>query len=120
MAYYLVRATIEPGRRNALRERLESGEVEAYDPFGQALASSLEAARWDPRRGEAVWEEEDHCTPPLRQERAAVLDTHFTDVEVEELDEEGQGWSRIRELPSFWDVPEETLEKGLGTGPGER
>ena len=27
--------------------------------------------------GYAVWEEEDYCTPPLAQERAAVLDGFF-------------------------------------------
>jgi hypothetical protein len=28
-------------------------------------------------------EEEDYCSPPLAQERAAVLDTYFDDITVE-------------------------------------
>lgn len=114
MAHYLVRGAIKSGHRNALRERLNTGEVAEHEPFGEELASSLEDARWDPGRGEVVWEEEDYCTPPLRQEREAVLDTHFTDLEVEELEEPGRGWARIQELPSFWEVPMEQIQEGMG------
>jgi hypothetical protein len=49
----------------------------------------------------AVWEEEDYCSPPLAQEREAVLDAYFDQIEVEEVDE-GQGWERIESLPSLF------------------
>ena len=39
--------------------------------------------------------------PPLAQERAAVLDTYFTDIAVDPV-REGQGWTRIGHLPLLW------------------
>ena len=69
-------------------------------PFGRSLTYSLENARL---RGDgyAVWEEEDYCTPPLAQERAAALDEFFDDPEVT-LVERGEGWARIEELPRLF------------------
>ncbi|WP_376788771.1 hypothetical protein [Thermoflexus sp.] len=55
MAFYLVRA----------RLWMERGEFRRLRPFGLALTASLENARWDPETDEAVWEEEDYCSPPL-------------------------------------------------------
>lgn len=52
-------------------------------------------------RGVAVWEEEDYCTPPLAQERAAVLDRYFDDLAVESV-RPGAGWERIEELPRLF------------------
>ena len=47
-------------------------------PFGRSLTYSLNHAglRDD---GYAVWEE-DYCSPPLAQERAAALDEFFDDL----------------------------------------
>ncbi len=45
--------------------------------------------------GRAVWEEEDYCSPPLDQERTAVLDEYFDDIEVERV-EPGEGRRRMR------------------------
>ena len=72
-------------------------------PFGASLTKALEGARWDATTEEAVWEEEDYCTPPLAMERAAVLDHYFTDLVVEQV-AEGEGWQRIASLPSLWDA----------------
>jgi hypothetical protein len=69
-------------------------------PFGLALQYSLENARLDPQDW-AVWEEEDYCNPPLAQERAAVLDTYFTDLNVQRV-KAGEGWEQIESLPKFW------------------
>ena len=100
MAYYLVRAkpTTDLDR---LRSRLDSGEIEKMQPFGTALHHSLMNAR-DAGDGYAVWEEEDYCRPPLAMEREAVLDTYFTDLSVERV-EEDQGWKRIDALPFLWE-----------------
>jgi hypothetical protein len=46
----------------------------------------------------AVWEEEDYCTPPLAEERQAVLDDYFQDLRVEPV-AEGAGWRKIEQLP---------------------
>lgn len=102
MAHYLVRA--EPVREALpeLRAELEAGDVEALSPFGPELDHALREARWDADAGEAVWEEEDHCTPPLRMEREAVLDRYFEGIEVEAVDA-GEGWDRIDGLPGLWE-----------------
>jgi len=102
MAFYVVRARPKPDLIGALRARLEKGEFKVMRPFGRSLTRSLEDARWDAQAGEAVWEEEDYCSPPLAMERAAVLDEYFHDLRVERV-HEGQGWKRLQDLPSLWD-----------------
>ena len=101
MAYYLVKAKFRKDLLTELRSRLDSGEIEQMRPFGKALQYSLENARLDPQ-GWAIWEEEDYCSPPLAQERDAVLDTYFTDLGVERVGE-GEGWEQIESLPEFWE-----------------
>ena len=101
MAYYLVKAKFQEDLLAELRTRLDSGEIKQMRPFGSALQYSLENARID-RPGWAIWEEEDYCRPPLAQERAAVLDTYFTDLSVE-IVERGGGWMRIDSLSGLWD-----------------
>ncbi|MFB6150741.1 MAG: hypothetical protein ABEJ40_02940, partial [Haloarculaceae archaeon] len=70
MAKRFVRATPDRERLPELRERLDSGEIAAMEPFGESMTEGLENARFDPETGEAVWVEEDYCTPPLAMERA--------------------------------------------------
>jgi hypothetical protein len=101
MAYYLVKARFHTDLLTELRSRLDNGEIEQMQPFGRALKYSLENARIDPQ-GWAVWEEEDYCNPPLAQERAAVLDTYFTDLSVEHV-QKGDGWEQIKSLLDFWE-----------------
>ena len=102
MAHYLVKAQYQKERLAELRRRLDSGEINQMRPFGTALQYSLDHARLDPKESDwAVWEEEDYCRPPLAQERAAVLDTYFTNLSVEKV-KEGQGWKRIESLPRLW------------------
>ena len=50
--------------------------------------------------GIATWEEEDYCSPPLAEERAAVLDNYFDQISVERVDA-GEGWKRIEALPKL-------------------
>ena len=100
MAYYLVKAKYHAEMLEELRARLDNGEIENMNPFGRALQHSLDHARLE-RRGWAVWEEEDYCSPPLAQERSAVLDTYFTDLSVERV-QRGEGWAQIEPLPELW------------------
>jgi hypothetical protein len=103
MAHYLVKAQVHPQLLTELRARLDSGEINKMRPFGTALQYSLDHARHDPQGDNwIVWEEEDYCVPPLAQERAAVLDTYFTNLGVEKVPE-GKGWSQIESLPRLWD-----------------
>ncbi len=101
MAFYLVRARARPELIGELQSRLYAGEFTRLRPFGPTLTRSLEEARVDPKTGEAIWEEEDYCSPPLAQERAAVLDRYFEDVRVEPV-RQGQGWASIAHLPRLW------------------
>lgn len=102
MAYRFVRARPKRERLPELRKRLDAGEIEEMQPFGGSTTIALEQARWDAESGEAVWEQEDYCRPPLRQERKAVLDDYFDEIEVVDDVNEGEGWARIEELPSMW------------------
>ncbi len=101
MAHYLVTATPIKHRLKELGERLGSGEVRKMRPFGGSLDFSLRYAR-TVKDGAVVWEEEDYCSPPLAAERAAVLDRHFTDIEVKRV-KEGEGWRQIADLPPLWE-----------------
>ncbi|MFB6123624.1 MAG: hypothetical protein ABEJ78_09220 [Haloferacaceae archaeon] len=104
MAYRFVRATPKHDRMAELHERVERGDVERLDPFGRAMTRALKRARFDADAGEAVWVEEDYCSPPLAMEREAVLDDYFEDLTVVDADvDEADGWARIEGLPSLWD-----------------
>jgi hypothetical protein len=97
MAYYLVSAVPRCGRMSVLESRLAADAFLPLQPFGGAITSSLRNAR---RRmdGIVIWEEEDYCSPPLAEERAAVLDQYFYELQVEPV-ERGEGWRRISALP---------------------
>ena len=102
MAFYLVKAKYDKKLLPELRSRLDSGEIQVMKQFGRALQHGLDNARLDPdKSGFAIWEEEDYCNPPLAQERAAVLDTYFTELSVE-IVKKGDGWQRIESLPKLW------------------
>lgn len=101
MAYYLVRAKPRHERLAELRTRLDAQEIVVMRPFGTALHAGLDNARRVDEEW-TVWEEEDYCRPPLAMERAAVLDTYFTDLTVEPV-ERGEGWARIEKLPRLWE-----------------
>lgn len=101
MAYYLVTAKPIPSKLDDLRKWLDSGEIRAMRPFGNALQMGLDNARWQ-TEGVAIWEEEDYCVPPLAQERAAVLDDYFTELNVQHVSK-GEGWKQIEPLKIIWE-----------------
>ena len=104
MAKRFVRAQPKHDRLVELRERLDSGEIEDMEPFGCAMTRALENARFDLTSGEAVWIEEDYCSPPLAMERAEVLNEYFGEITiVDENVDEAEGWKRIEGLPGLWD-----------------
>jgi hypothetical protein len=100
MAHYLVTAMPVEKNLESLREKLQEEAFISLRPFGRALTYSLVNAKWR-EDGYAVWEEEDYCSPPLKEEREAVLDKYFEDIQVEEV-EKGKGWSRISRLPRLF------------------
>jgi hypothetical protein len=97
LAFYLVSAVPKHGLMEELGERLAADAFLGLKPFGRALTHSLRNARVR-RDGVAVWEEEDYCSPPLAEERAAVLDAYFHDLRIENVSE-GLGWKKIESLP---------------------
>ena len=98
MAYYLVKA--KPTALEALKSKLDSGEIREMRPFGTTMHTSLSNAR-QLADGTVTWEEQCFCSPPLKQERE-VLDQHFTDLTTQTVDA-GEGWSQIASLPKVWD-----------------
>ena len=105
MAFYLVSAVPKNDRMEELGQRLAAEEFVSLRPFGKTVSHSLKNARLR-RDGVAVWEEEDYCTPPLAQERAAVLDAYFDDLRVEAVSE-GDAWDKIEPLPRLFPEFEE-------------
>lgn len=103
MSHYLVRAEPKKKVLDELKGRLSSGAIRKMRPFGPALQRSLVKARINRERGEVLWEEEDYCSPPLRQEREAVLDHYFDLLEIKEVDE-GEGWRLLEGLPMLWSL----------------
>ena len=99
MAHYLVRARPKPERLRELSQQLQRKAFVGLRPFGKALTHSLENARSE-SDGTAIWEEEDYCSPPLAEERAAVLDLYFDEITVEPVND-GQGWYQIQTLPKL-------------------
>jgi hypothetical protein len=100
MAYYLVTARPRTDRLDELLENLRLRAYASMRPFGKAMTHSLENARLRDD-GYAIWEEEDYCSPPLAQERAAALDEFFDELDVASV-EEGQGWAKIERLPRLF------------------
>jgi hypothetical protein len=99
MAHYIVRAKPKPNLLGKLNQELRENAFADLRPFGKALTHSLCEARVQPD-GLAIWQEEDYCSPPLAQERGAVLDAYFDDITVERVNA-GDGWKRIEGLPKF-------------------
>jgi catechol 2,3-dioxygenase len=115
MAFYLVHARPRPETVAELREKLAADAFIDLQPFGKVLSGSLREAR---REGElAVWEEEDYCTPPLKEERAAVLDSYFTELQVRAV-KEGEGWRSIASLPPLFPGAPWSSELRSGTAFG--
>jgi hypothetical protein len=99
MPFYLVSAEPKEEKLDRLREELNRDAFAGMRPFGKALTAGLKNARREDQLT-AIWEEEDYCSPPLAEERAAVLDEYFDRIEVEEV-EPGQGWRLIENLPAL-------------------
>ena len=99
MAHYLVRARPRWGKLQELQTQLRADAYVNLQPFGRARTRGLRGARIEVEG--AVWEEEDYCSPPLAEERAAVLDALFEDITVEPV-APGDGWRRIETLPHLF------------------
>ena len=102
MAYYLVSAKPKKQHLAHLEEQLMADEFINLKPFGNVLSHSLKNARLD-GNGTAWWEEEDYCRPPLKEEKEAVLDMYFDEIEVKRV-RKTEGWAQIAELPRLFQI----------------
>ena len=100
MAHYLVTAKPRADRLGDLLENLRQNAYASIRPFGKTLTHSLRNARLRDD-GYATWEEEDYCSPPLAQERAAALDEFFDELSVAPV-KEGSAWEEIEGLPMLF------------------
>ena len=100
MAEYLVRARPKEERMEELEDLLNGRTIDEMKPFGRSMAESLRSARVV-EGGGSVWEETCYCSPPLKMERAQVLDRFFEGIETETV-EAGEGWKRIDSLPRLF------------------
>jgi hypothetical protein len=105
MAYYLVTAKLIHANRRELIDKLNSGEFLGLIPFGIEITKALTKSR-AAEDGMAIWEEEDHCDPPLTEERV-VLDKYFTNISVMRLSGKGSGWDKIKAMPRL--LPESRI-----------
>lgn len=104
MAYRFVRAQPKRDRLPELYDRLDDGEIAEMEPFGNAMTKALQNARFEPDNGEAVWVEEDYCSPPLAMEREEVLDEYFDSLTIVDEDaDEAAAWDQIDGLPQLWE-----------------
>ncbi len=105
MSFYLVRAELKKDKLNELSEKLSNEEFKDLQPFGRALNFSLKNAKIV-NENLLAWEEEDHCSPPLAQEKEAVLNEYFDNIKIE-LVLKGEGWKKINHLPGMFNsVPD--------------
>jgi hypothetical protein len=95
MAHYLVTAKPKSDLQELLGN-LRKNKYASMRPFGKALTYSLRNARLR-EDGYATWEEEDYCSPPLAEERAAALDEFFEELSVASV-RSGAGWQEINQL----------------------
>jgi hypothetical protein len=116
MAYYLVTAKPKPDRLGDLLANLRKHLYGPMRPFGKAMTYALENARLR-EDGYAIWEEEDYCSPPLAQERAAALDEFFDELEVIPV-REGTGWEKIEQLPRLFPDLKQRRTRGDPNGRG--
>src|SRR5687768_15406868 len=100
MAHYLITAKPKSDRLADLVENLRRRAYSSMRPFGKTMTYSLENARLQDD-GHATWEEEDYCTPPLAEERAAALDEFFDVLTITPV-QKGAGWQQIKEHPRLF------------------
>lgn len=100
MAHYLIKAKPKDGVLGNLEKSLKQNLFFDIKPFGKALTLGLKNARLH-SDGEAVWEEEDYCNPPLLEEKSKVLNLYFSSIITEKVNK-GEGWRKIKTLPKLF------------------
>jgi hypothetical protein len=100
MAHYLVTAKPKYDRLGDLLTNLRRNAYASIRPFGRTLTNSLQNVRLR-KDGFVTWEEEDYCSPPQAQERAAVLDEFFDELDSARV-QAGAGWKTIGTLPRLF------------------
>jgi hypothetical protein len=97
---YLVTAKLKRELFKELKDSLNRDLFYNLKPFGHALTFSLKNAKIQ-EDCLITWEEEDYCVPPLKEERENVLERFFDNIKVERVSK-GEGWEKIKYLPSLF------------------
>ncbi len=99
---YHVRARLRPESAPELMRKLGDGTIAGQTPDGAEIVASLDRAVVTPD-GVVEWTEMCFCSPPLKHERATVLDAHFTDIATEPVGEHQryEGTPFMQHLKSF-------------------
>ena len=100
MAYYLVEADLKDNLKDELKQKLINNEFKHLNPFGKALTYSLENVKKNDK-GKILWEEEDYCSPPLKEEKEAVLNKYFENIKVKKVNKSA-GQEKIKNLPELF------------------
>ncbi len=83
---YFVRARFQDeGKKAEFLKILTDGTISALEPFGEEIAAAMRRAVRKEDRVE--WTETCYCRTPLAQERAAVYDRFFEDIQTETIEE---------------------------------
>ncbi len=81
---YRVRARFRDEKKKDFLRILTDGTVENLEPFGREIAAAMRRAVR--REGEVAWTETCYCPTPLLQEREAVYDNYFEEIETETVE----------------------------------
>ncbi len=83
--FYKVRARLKEDTAVEFRRKLLDGTIQRQKPDGQEIVDSMRRAVVTDS-GEVEWSEVCYCQKPLDHERTTVYDSHFDDLETEEVD----------------------------------
>ena len=94
---YKVAARFIDGKAREFYQKLTDGSIQNQKPDGPEMINSMHRASIQ-ESGLMMWSELCYCDPPLAHERSTVLDSYFTEITTEPIDdyEEYKG-------NSFWD-----------------
>jgi len=99
MAYYLITAEALENKLSEFKRRLEQNDFLYLQPFGRALTESLKNAKI--KDNFIYWEEEDYCSPPLKEEKEQVLNKYFRILNILPVNK-GEGWKEIKALKNLF------------------
>lgn len=99
---YEIKAKFNQSKAKEFHQRLTDGTIQKQRPDGPEMVDSMNRATIDDK-GFVNWTENCYCSPPLKHERATVLDQYFTDMKIEPIEDHKtfEGKSFMEHLSKF-------------------